>query len=111
MVECDGVVMFGVPIVTHSIACDVLNLLWIIVILHVPKGNIFFVPVCTCGTTHVDYSAPILLSGLFFRFYASGAYRARSTCQSSDKHLTHSGRAQYYLECVFWFIVTLLAAE
>jgi len=54
MVECGNVIMFVVPIVAHCIACNVLNLLWFIAIPHVPKGNVIFVPVCTCGITLFD---------------------------------------------------------
>jgi len=112
MVVCGGVVvMFGVPIVTQPFVCDFLNLLCIILIPHFRKVNKFVVTVCTCGITPVLLVCTYVLSRLFSSFYASAVFRARTIRQSCDKHRKHSVRAQYYLECVFNFIVILLAAK
>jgi hypothetical protein len=70
MVECGGVVMFGVPIFTHPFACDFLN------ITHIRKVNKFVVSVCTCGITPVLLVCTSVLSRLSLCFYVSAVFRA-----------------------------------
>jgi hypothetical protein len=110
MVVCGGV-MFVVPIVTHYIAGNFLNLLWFIVIPHFRKLNKFVFPVCTCGISPVVLVCTSVLSRRFLCYWPSAVFRARTSRPSCDQHRTHSVRAHYHLDSVFELIGILLTSR